>query len=73
MDKWRHQAESTASQLKDLESSFGDKEKLLVERVNRTEAEVLEAKTKTLTLENELARAQEEHKKAIEDAQQKER
>lgn len=73
VDKWRHLAETTQSQLKDLESSFSDKEKLLIERANRSEAEVLEAKTKALTLESEITRTLEEHKKAIDDAQQKER
>jgi len=73
VDKWRHLAETTQTQLKDLESSFSDKEKLLIERANRSEAEVLEAKTKALTLESEITRTQEEHKKAIDDAQQKER
>jgi len=73
VDKWRHLAETTQIQLKDLQSSFSDKEKLLIDRANRTEAEVLEAKTKALTLESEITRIQEEHKKAIDDAQLKER
>lgn len=73
VDKWRHLAETTQTQLKDLENSFSDKEKLLIDRANRTEAELLEAKTKALTLDSEITRIEEEHKKAIDDAQLKER
>ncbi len=73
VDKWRHLAETTQTQLKDLENSFSDKEKLLIDRANRTETELLEAKTKALTLDSEITRIEDEHKKAIDDAQLKER